>query len=187
MNIKKIMLMAAMMPAIAFAGENKNVNVNAADAANISNDTTFTVNNQKIVIAQDGDQTTVKVFKENGKEMTKTSETQFVDGQEVEKVYVTSPFIPQTLNKRKRNLQSHYPTFFFGSSQLPSSFGSMGGNQEMHSRDGKSWEWGITLTSFCFRLTNQVALTSSLSIGQVHNHFQSNYILSTSEDGYTRA
>ena len=46
MNIKKIMLMAAMMPAIAFAGENKNVNVNAADAANISNDTTFTVNNR---------------------------------------------------------------------------------------------------------------------------------------------
>lgn len=187
MNIKKFMLMAAMMPAIAFAGENGSnaTTANSNNAFADVNDTTFTVNNQKIVIAQDGDQTTVKVFKENGKEMTKTSETQFVDGQEVEKVYVTSPFIPQTLNKRKRNLQSHYPTFFFGSSQLPSSFGSMGGNQEMHSRDGKSWEWGITLTSFCFRLTNQVALTSSLSIGQVHNHFQSNYILSTSEDGNT--
>ena len=139
------------------------INNNNAIAVNnilASNDTTITINNQKIVVIQDGVQTTVKVFKANGKEMTQTSETQFVDGQEVEKVYVTSPFTPQPLNKRKRYLESHYPTVFFGSSQLPS---SMGGNQEMHSRDSKSWEWGITLTSFCFRLTNQLAFTSSLT------------------------
>jgi hypothetical protein len=115
----------------------------------------------------------------NGNEMTKISETQFVDGQEVEKVFVTSPFIPQTLSKRKRSLESHYPTFFFGCSQLPGSRGSMGGNNEMHSRDSKSWEWGITLTSLCFRLSNEMALTSSLSIGQVHHHFKDNYVLST--------
>lgn len=55
----------------------------------------------------------------------------------------------------------------------------MGGNNEMHSRDSKSWEWGITLTSLCFRLSNEMALTSSLSIGQVHHHFKDNYVLST--------
>ena len=49
----------------------------------------------------------------------------------------------------------------------------------MHSRDSKSWEWGITLTSLCFRLSNEMALTSSLSIGQVHHHFKDNYVLST--------
>ena len=32
------------------------------------------------------------------------------------------------------------------------------GNNEMHSRDSKSWEWGITLTSLCFRLSNEMAL-----------------------------
>lgn len=165
MNIKKFMLMAALMPAFACAAE--------------VNDTTINVNDQKIVIAQDGNQTSVKIYKKDGNEMTKTSETQFVDGQEVEKVYVTSPFIPQTLGKRKRYLSSHYPTFFFGNSQLPASVGSMGGNSEMHSRDTKSWEWGITLTSLCFRLTNNVALTSSLSIGQVHNHFKDDYVLTT--------
>ena len=173
MNIKNFMLMAAMMPAIAFAEGNSNNNIIA------SNDTTFTVNNQKIVVAQDGDQTTVKVFKENGKEMTKTSETQFVDGQEVEKVYVTSPFIPQTLGKRKRQLSSHYPTFYFGSSVLSSHIGSLGGSSEMHSCNSKSWEWGVTVTSLCFRIANNVALTTCITGGQVHNHFQGNYVLST--------
>ena len=161
MNIKNVMMMAAMMPAVALAETNSN----SAPASVEANDTTIRVNDQNIVIKQDGEQTSVKIYKMNGNEMTKISETQFVDGQEVEKVFVTSPFIPQTLSKRKRSLESHYPTFFFGCSQLPGSRGSMGGNNEMHSRDSKSWEWGITLTSLCFRLSNEMALTSSLSIG----------------------
>ena len=175
MNIKNVMMMAAMMPAFALAETNSN----SAPASVEANDTTIRVNDQNIVIKQDGEQTSVKIYKMNGNEMTKISETQFVDGQEVEKVFVTSPFIPQTLRKRKRSLESHYPTFFFGCSQLPGSRGSMGGNNEMHSRDSKSWEWGITLTSLCFRLSNEMALTSSLSIGQVHHHFKDNYVLST--------
>ena len=175
MNIKNVMMMAAMMPAFALAETNSN----SVPASVEANDTTIRVNDQNIVIKQDGEQTSVKIYKMNGNEMTKISETQFVDGQEVEKVFVTSPFIPQTLIKRKRSLESHYPTFFFGCSQLPGSRGSMGGNNEMHSRDSKSWEWGITLTSLCFRLSNEMALTSSLSIGQVHHHFKDNYVLST--------
>ena len=175
MNIKNVMMMAAMMPAFALAETNSN----SAPVSVEANDTTIRVNDQNIVIKQDGEQTSVKIYKMNGNEMTKISETQFVDGQEVEKVFVTSPFIPQTLSKRKRSLESHYPTFFFGCSQLPGSRGSMGGNNEMHSRDSKSWEWGITLTSLCFRLSNEIALTSSLSIGQVHHHFKDNYVLST--------
>lgn len=175
MNIKNVMMMAAMMPAVALAETNSN----SAPVSVEANDTTIRVNDQNIVIKQDGEQTSVKIYKMNGNEMTKISETQFVDGQEVEKVFVTSPFIPQTLSKRKRSLESHYPTFFFGCSQLPGSRGSMGGNNEMHSRDSKSWEWGITLTSLCFRLSNEMALTSSLSIGQVHHHFKDNYVLST--------
>lgn len=158
MNIKNVMMMAAMMPAFALAETNSN----CAPVSVEANDTTIRVNDQNIVIKQDGEQTSVKIYKMNGNEMTKISETQFVDGQEVEKVFVTSPFIPQTLSKRKRSLESHYPTFFFGCSQLPGSRGSMGGNNEMHSRDSKSWEWGITLTSLCFRLSNEMALTSSL-------------------------
>lgn len=108
MNIKNVMMMAAMMPAFALAETNSN----SAPASAEANDTTIRVNDQNIVIKQDGEQTSVKIYKKNGNEMTKISETQFVDGQEVEKVFVTSPFIPQTLSKRKRSLESHYPTFF---------------------------------------------------------------------------
>ena len=118
MNIKNVMMMAAMMPAFALAETNSN----CAPVSVEANDTTIRVNDQNIVIKQDGEQTSVKIYKMNGNEMnemTKISETQFVDGQEVEKVFVTSPFIPQTLSKRKRSLESHYPTFFFGCSQLP--------------------------------------------------------------------
>lgn len=121
MNIKNVMMMAAMMPAVALAETNSN----SAPVSVEANDTTIRVNDQNIVIKQDGEQTSVKIYKMNGNEMTKISETQFVDGQEVEKVFVTSPFIPQTLSKRKRSLESHYPTFFFGCSQLPGSRGSM--------------------------------------------------------------
>ncbi len=81
MNIKNVMMMAAMMPAFALAETNSN----SAPASVEANDTTIRVNDQNIVIKQDGEQTSVKIYKMNGNEMTKISETQFVDGQEVEK------------------------------------------------------------------------------------------------------
>ena len=76
-------MMAAMMPAFALAETNSN----SAPASVEANDTTIRVNDQNIVIKQDGEQTSVKIYKMNGNEMTKISETQFVDGQEVEKLY----------------------------------------------------------------------------------------------------
>ena len=89
MNIKNVMMMAAMMPAFALAETNSN----SAPASVEANDTTIRVNDQNIVIKQDGEQTSVKIYKMNGNEMnemTKISETQFVDGQEIEKVFVDS-------------------------------------------------------------------------------------------------
>lgn len=76
MNIKNVMMMAAMMPAFALAETNSN----SAPASVEANDTTIRVNDQNIVIKQDGEQTSVKIYKMNGNEMTKISETQFVDG-----------------------------------------------------------------------------------------------------------
>lgn len=137
-------MMAAMMPAFALAETNSN----CAPVSVEANDTTIRVNDQNIVIKQDGEQTSVKIYKMNGNEMTKISETQFVDGQEVEKVFVTSPFIPQTLSKRKRSLESHYPTFFFGCSQLPGSRGSMGGNNEIPSRGNGASPSPVSASAF---------------------------------------
>lgn len=71
-----------------------------------------------------------------------------------------------------------------GFSQLAGSVMGTGGNAGMHTRDSKSWEYGFTLTSLAFRITNPLALTSAFQIGQVHHHFQDNYVLSTT-DGIT--
>ena len=88
MNIKNVMMMAAMMPAFALAETNSN----CAPASVEANDTTIRVNDQNIVIKQDGEQTSVKIYKMNGNEMTKISETQFVDGQEaVSYTHLTLP------------------------------------------------------------------------------------------------
>ena len=65
MNIKNVMMMAAMMPAFALAETNSN----SAPASVEANDTTIRVNDQNIVIKQDGEQTSVKIYKMNGNEM----------------------------------------------------------------------------------------------------------------------
>ena len=52
-------MMAAMMPAFALAETNSN----SAPASVEANDTTIRVNDQNIVIKQDGEQTSVKIYK----------------------------------------------------------------------------------------------------------------------------
>lgn len=148
------------------------------------NDTTFTVDNKKIIVSTEKGKTNLQVYDIEGNKQTKSREVEFIDGQEIEHVYVTSPFIPQSIGKKNRQLKSHYPFFYIGFNQIPGSIMGSGGNPEMHTRGSKSWEWGITLTSAAFRLTNSIALTSAVSIGKVHNHFQGNYVLTT-QNGIT--
>ncbi len=149
-------------------------------------DTTFTVNGKQIRVDESYGTTRVSVFSNDGNAMTKTQETEFVDGREISTVYVTSPFIPQSFGKNKNKVKSHYPFFYMGFNTLSGSVMGTGGNDGMHTRDSKSWEWGVTLASMTLKLskTFPVAFTSSFSIGQVHHHFQGNYILSTA-DGKT--
>lgn len=169
-NMKKTLLLAALLPLTGMAAE--------------TGDTTFVVNNKKIVVNDSAGSTKISVYGSDGKKFNRTYETNFVDGQEIERVYVTSPFIPQSLNRKKSKPRSHYPLFFMGFSQLAGNVMGTGGNAGMHTRDSKSWEYGFTLTSLAFRITNPLALTSAFQIGQVHHHFQDNYVLSTA-DGIT--
>ena len=60
MNIKNVMMMAAMMPAFALAETNSNCTPASVEA----NDTTIRVNDQNIVIKQDGEQTSVKIWRQ---------------------------------------------------------------------------------------------------------------------------
>ena len=151
MNIRTLALAATFMPAIAFAQEATTAQdtTYTQKSATVSNtyDTTFVFNSQKFAISQNGERTNVSVYKKCGTEMKKVRETEFVDGQEVEQVYITSPFIPRKTYKRRNQEYSHYPFFFYGGNMLTgSAFGVKSEGKEM--RDSKSGEWGFTGCTF---------------------------------------
>lgn len=68
--------------------------LSATAYAEEANDTTFNVKDKKIVVDVQDSKTVVKVYDNNGYEFTKTREMEYVDGQEVEQIYVGSPLVP---------------------------------------------------------------------------------------------
>lgn len=174
--MKKTIIAMAMIPFMAQAQKSTNT-VNVQDMA--SNDTSFIVNNKKIVVSEKSGETKISVYSQNGKELSRTYETGYADGQEVERVYVTSPFIPNFVrDKGCRSYKNHLPTFYYGLNMLPANF--MGtSNNPMHSRDSKSWEWGFTAAVGYFFISKDLTINAALQWGQVHHHFQDNYVLST--------
>ena len=171
MNIKHIIAAVALMAMPHYAAAQQK-------------DTTIVVGNRHIVVSGTDANTTVTVYGIDQKEMKKVSETRFVDGQDIEQVYVTSPFIPSSLGKKKGRIVNNYPWLYFGYNLLGGSAMSLSSGDNLPTRDAKSWEWGITLTSVGFRVHQNMALTSSLSVGQVFNHLKGNTVLATS-DGKT--
>ena len=81
----------------------------AAAYAEEANDTTFTVKDKKIVVDVQDDRTIVKVYNEKGFRLSPTREMEFIDGQEVEQVYVGSPLIPaENLQNFKFHIRHPY-------------------------------------------------------------------------------
>lgn len=62
--------------------------LSAAACAEEANDTTFNVKDKKIVVDVQDERTIVKVYNKEGYRLSKTREMEFIDGQEVEQVYV---------------------------------------------------------------------------------------------------
>ena len=167
MDMRKTLLLAVLMPLAAVASEPA--------------DTTIIMNNRQIVVNDSAGITSVSVYKDDGTQLTRTYETSFADGQEVERVYVTSPFIPQTLGKNKKPMESHYPFFFMGYNLLADGMAGFSGSTALHTRDSKSWEFGFTLASVAFRLGRNLALTTAMQTTWAYNHFQGNYVLTTTD------
>ena len=72
----------------------------------VKTDTVVNTKDRKIVVSEDGDMIKVSVFKNDSTGMRMVKETTFTDGQEVEQVYVSSPFLPNTWNARgKKQVQ----------------------------------------------------------------------------------
>ncbi len=140
------------------------------------NDTTIYYNNKQIVVSTDSIATHVAVFNKDGSALVKSQETSYIDGQEVERFFISSPFVPI----RKRNNHTFYgniPDFYIGVNLL-------NGGEAMHSKDVKSLEWGITHFQIGVGLnpSNSLGLVFAFQTGFVHNHFQTNYVL-TDVDG----
>lgn len=187
MNIKTLAMATALVPAVAFAQEAATTNdttyTQKPTVVTNTHDTTFVFNRQKFDISQNGERTNVRVYKKNGTEMKKVKETEFLDGQEVEQVYITSPFIPRNTYKRRSQAYSHYPMFYLGMNTLPgSAFGIS--SESKYSRDSKSTEFGFNVFSFEFPLSSSLAVTSAMSLVFVNHHFKTDYVLNT-VDGVT--
>ena len=155
-----ILLLAALLPALAFAAE--------------KNDTTFTVKDKKIVVDVDSGKTVVKVYNKDGYQLSKTREMEFVDGQEVERVFVGSPLIPSE-NLQNMSFRPHFPMVWFGMNFLTKGVSS-NSSDGLHSRRTGSFELGITPYSM-FNKARTFGLTVAVQLAWVHQCFRRNYAM----------
>lgn len=171
-NMKKyLLLLAAIIPATVWAVE--------------PIDTLITRNNRKVIVEDTAGTTKVKVLDYDGKEEKMTFEGHYSDQQDVEQ-YFFSPFIPSKKNGRK-HFEASYPAFFFGNNDLASHcFGNLD-NLAPHVGGSRSWEWGVTFTTFSFPLDKEktIGITAAMQLKNVYNHFSGNYILTTDATGKT--
>lgn len=153
--------------------------VNAAEKT----DTAFTVKDKKIVVDVDKERTKVKVYDLNGTAQTKIRELDFIDGQEVERVFVGSPFIP-TEQLQNIKFRPRFPMVWMGVTNLTKSPFSMS-TTGIHSRKSKSFELGITPWSFAIPLNkaHTFGITSAIQVAWVHQCFQKDYAVG--QDGNT--
>ncbi|MCM1080091.1 MAG: hypothetical protein NC344_11435 [Bacteroidales bacterium] len=138
-------------------------------------DTTFVYGNKQIVVCDTNNVTSVSVLNQDGEELRKTSETTFVDGQEVTQVYVTSPFLPNKWNpNREEKLYSHIPWLSYGMATMGGSAMSFGSNDDLHMSTSKSWEIAFTPLSIAVPLNAQrtFGLSFGMQVVWVKMHFK---------------
>lgn len=141
------------------------------------NDTTFTVNGKSIVVDVEGEKTNVKVFGKDGNRETKVSEMNFVDGQEIETVYVGSPFIP-TERLQHTSFAPRFATVWIGMANITGKV--LGTKQIEHARFSKSFELGVTPYYMSVPFTKNNSFGLSIAGQLVWNHlcFQKDYAVS---------
>ena len=164
--MKKLLLLSALLPVMAAAAEVK--------------DTTFVVDGKSIVVDVQGEKTNVKVFGQNGNAETKISEMNFVDGQEVETVYVGSPFIP-TEKLQHNDFYPRFPTAWIGVANITDCI--FGSSRMSHSRYSKSFELGITpyYMSVPLNKSNVFGVSAAAQLVWDHLCFQKGYAVAEAD------
>ena len=138
------------------------------------NDTTINYKDKQLVVEDDSAGLRVSVYK-GSQRLTKVSETRYIDGREVERVFVGSPFIP------KEELQDmaflpHFPTLWMGFSRLSQ---KVGGNQaeDIHGRYSKGFEIGFTPFSVAqsFNKSNTFGVVAAMQVVYTRFCFQKDW------------
>ena len=140
-------------------------------------DTTIVYNGKQIVISDDAQETRISVFTQDSTQMVKSSETKFVDKQEIERIYVSSPFFP---NSTSQFYSSMYPTLWWGTTSLSTTIGSREGNasrEGIHTRSG--FEIGFTTAESLYPLNKRGNMVFSNAVQVVYSrhNFQNSALL----------
>lgn len=147
------------------------------------NDTTFTVGNRKIVVDVDSTRTNVKVYDTSGTELLKIKETEFIDGTDIERVFVGSPFVPTT---RLQNIKfrPHFPTVWFGG--VTGNEKVLGGDPDnVHFSSTKSFQVGVTPYAFALSLSRSqlYGLSAAVQASYTKMRFQRDWALMGTDGG----
>ncbi len=148
-------------------------------------DTTVVYNGKQIVIDDNSQETRISVFTLDSTQLTKASETVFVNKQEVERIYVSSPFYPTSTSMF---YSSMYPTIWWGVSSLSTNIAtkeSGSSKNSIHARGG--FEIGFTTAEAIYPINKRGNLLFSTAIQMVYSkhHFQHSALLSN--DGHSIA
>jgi len=140
-------------------------------------DTTIVYNGKQIVISDDAQETRVSVFTQDSTQMVKSSETKFVNKQEIERIYVSSPFFPTSTT---RLYASMYPTLWWGTSSLSTQIGrneNTTSREGLHARGG--FEVGFTTAEGVYPLSKRGEVIFSNAVQMVYSrhNFQNSALL----------
>ena len=161
--MKKLLLMMALLPMMAWADE--------------VNDTVYQYKDKQIHVEDDTMGLRISVYNRQADRLTKTSETSFVEGQEVERVFVGSPFIPRE-ELQDMDFMPCFPTVWFGSAHLSQNvLGNR--NAAIHSRTSKGFDVGVTTFAFTqpFDRARTVGVAAAVQVAYARYCFQKDWLL----------
>jgi len=141
------------------------------------NDTTYHYKDKQIRVEDDTLGLRVSVYDRQGDRLTKTAETTFIEGREVERVFVGSPFIPRE-ELQNMDFMPHFPTIWFGASHLTQNV--LGNRYDaIHARASKGFDAGVTTFAFAQPLdkANTFGVAAAVQVAYSRYCFQKDWLL----------